>query len=324
MAASPSRLRPPVARTRFLVWTVTALLWSALTLHFAHCKSQKPEQPSQKDAGAQASTEPHEPLDPGLGRTPPRVAGTMDVDNHYLSTVMVTAEAHAQTARCSGIIIHPRLVLTAASCLCTPPGATLDTACMKRAFVRTVRYGEVADKNFKEETTEKRFDTYEGSVRPHPEFRLLLDSHGSAAYEADLALILLDTAVEEALAPVPWTNSQVQVGEWLVMAGYGQDNAWGGSPGVRYFRRNKITRVPGEPRGQVIYEQQGAFLYDGFAGGPCFREAGGARWLVGIASIGTETALPFTSLLPFQDWLRAEVHALGADPTSPTPALGKE
>jgi hypothetical protein len=318
MAASPKRLRPSLVRTPPLLWTVAALLWGALTLHFAHCKSHKPEQPSHEDAGAQASTQPHEPLDPGIGRTAPRVAGTMDVDNRYLSTVMVTTEAHAQIAHCSGVIIHPRLVLTAASCLCTPPEETAHddtlrnpasrgTSCMKRAFVRTVRYGQVADKDFKEETTAKRFDTYEGAVRLHPEFRPLLDSHGSAvAYEADLALILLDTEVKEGPGPVNWTKSEAQAGEWLVMAGYGQDNAWGGYPGVRYFRRNKVTRVLAEPEGQVLYEQQGAFLYNGYAGGPCFREEGSTRWLVGIASIGTDTVLSFTSLLPFQDWLRAE------------------
>lgn len=57
----------------------------------------------------------------------------------------------------------------------------------------------------------------------------------------------------------------------------------------------------------MLYEQQGAFVYNGYTGGPCFREGESRRWLVGIASVGPDQQLSFTSTYFFRDWLRAEL-----------------
>jgi hypothetical protein len=189
-----------------------------------------------------------------------------------------------------------------------------------------VRYGTVLDKDFMEDSTEKYFHTYEGRVRPHPEFAFLLDNQGAIrSSRADLATILLDSPSEENLPPVLWAETEVQTDELLVMAGYGQDNRWGGTPGIRYFRTNQVTQVLDAPRGRVLYEQRGAFLYNGYAGGPSFRELGSKRWLVGIAGQGSERELSFTSLRPFKDWLQAEVrHAAGSAPVLATPPFKPE
>lgn len=290
-----------------------------------HCKSNKPEQPSSVDAGMEASSGPSEPLEPGIGRLPPRVAGTMDIHNRYASTVMLIADAGAREAQCSGILLHPRLALTAASCLCLPPGSGAVT-CPSRIYLRTVHFGAVGDWNFKEETAAIRSRTYAGSVQAHPEFRAEPDSREVfASSRADLAVILLDTPIEEPLAESRWAQTSAQMGEWLIMVGFGQEVEGGGYPGIRYFRRNKVTQIMEEPEDQFFYEQQGAFLYDGFPGGPCFREEGQERWLLGISRPASKRGLSCTSLLPFVDWLRGEVRrAADAPPSSVAPALKED
>jgi hypothetical protein len=123
--------------------------------------------------------------------------------------------------------------------------------------------------------------------------------------QADLALIVLEEPVEWELAQLPLREEEGQVGEQLHMAGYGYGTQWGQLYGMRFVRRDKITSAATAGGGRVLYEQQGAFLYNGFHGGPCFYEDERGRWLVGIASVGTERELAFTSLLPYQGWLTA-------------------
>ena len=119
---------------------------------------------------------------------------------------------------------------------------------------------------------------------------------------------------------VPFAETEVWENETLVMAGYGDDERFRDIDGIRYFRRNKVTRTLEGVSGRVIYEQQGAFVYNGYTGGPCFREDKNQRWLVGIASAGSEQELSFTSTHFFRDWLRAELQRVASADTSSPPA----
>jgi hypothetical protein len=311
-------------------WIVPAFLSGALALAIAGCRNHKTEGPSTEDAGSpsqagQGSPQgdgPSEALDPGIGEGLPQGAGTMDVTNRYASTLMITADAQARVPACSGVAINPQLVLTAASCVCSPP----DAVCAKRSFVTTVLYGAVGAKDFKEATTEKRYHSYEGEVRPHPDFKISLDGQGSTqSSRADLAVILLDKPIEEALEYVPLAKTEIQADEFLIMSGYAQPGPFGGVPGgIRYFRRNKVVDVLQTPQGKAAYAQQGAFIYNGFRGGPCFREAGSRRWLVGIASPGSDKELSFTTVYAFRDWLLDEArHAADAATLPPAPPQRK-
>ena len=162
---------------------------------------------------------------------------------------------------------------------------------------------------------------FKGKVRVHPAFKLELDEQGAVvSTKADLALIVLDFPVAESLPFVPFADTEVQEGEMLVMAGYGDDLRFRDDPYLRLFRRNKVTQVQGRSDGKVLYEQQGAFVYNGYTGGPCFREDKGQRWLVGIASVGSEQELSFTSTYFFKDWLRAELQHVGSTDSAATPA----
>lgn len=145
-------------------------------------------------------------------------------------------------------------------------------------------------------------------VRVHPAFKLELDEQGAVlSTHADLAIIVLDSPVKEPLPRVPFAETEVQKGETLVMAGYGDDPRFRDVPYFRYSRRNRVTQIREGSDGKVLYEQQGAFVYNGYTGGPCFREDGSQQWLVGIASVGAEQELSFTSTYFFRDWLRDEL-----------------
>ncbi|WP_224371159.1 trypsin-like peptidase domain-containing protein [Hyalangium versicolor] len=255
----------------------------------------------------------------------------MDISNRYASTVMLTADADRVHASCSGILLSQRVALTAASCLCPPrqsaahgvpdKGPVGPSACAERAFLRTVRYGKVKYAELEEESSEKIFRGFTGEVRVHPEFKLERDGQGAVlTTHADLAIIILDSPVKDELPQVSFSETEVQDNEALVMVGYGDDPRFLGVPGVRYFRHNKVTQPHGTADGRLLYEQQGAFVFNGYTGGPCFREDTNHRWLVGIASVGSDKELAFTSTYFFRDWLHAELQRAASLGSSTAPA----
>jgi hypothetical protein len=241
-------------------------------------------------------------------------AGEMDVKNHYVSTVMLSLRDPREMPDCSGVLLAPQRVLTAASCVCALRGETPASegaevragasSCAKRIFVTAVVYGEVGSPRLKELSTQMVFHTAEGSVRPHPEMELVLDKRGFVLGGwADLAMVLLDKPLMIGGGEV-LPSHEVHGGESLVMAGYGHDEQVGGFYGARYFRANRVTGIrPSSEGSQIVYAQQGTYAYNGFDGGPCFREEGKRRWLVGIASARADQELTCTSTTLHRDWI---------------------
>jgi hypothetical protein len=153
-----------------------------------------------------------------------------------------------------------------------------------------------------------RLRAYEGNVRAHPWLELRVDSRGIVtSRRADLAVIFLKEPVKQRLAEVLLPGAEVREGETLIMAGYGGDEIRRREHDVRYYRKNKATRSPGSGEDRILYEQQGAYVYNGFAGGPCFREERGGRWLVGIAGTGSGEELSCTSTFVYREWVRGEM-----------------
>lgn len=240
-------------------------------------------------------------------------AGKPDFNNRHLSTVVVTTLGPLEAAQCSGILLAPRVILTAASCVCTPreistpeggKGTVIDgSSCAERVYVATVAYGKALN----ESMAPMEIHSYSGVARPHPDFELLLDGQSVVTHRADLAVIVLNSSVKGDIPTVPFSDQEARAGESLLMVGYGYGEKIGQIYGLRFIRRDTVLRAWGPGRDRFLYEQQGTYLYDGFKGGPCLREQREGYRLVGVASVGTEKELSFTSTYAYRDWLTAEL-----------------
>jgi hypothetical protein len=176
--------------------------------------------------------------------------------------------------------------------------------CAGQANAITIHYGKVRSG----QKADLQATIYAGTIRPHPDLQLVFDNSGAiVSAHANLAVLLLDEPVEGGIQSATLADTEVMEGEHLVMAGYGYGKHIGGSYGARFYRTNKVVKAQTPSAGRFIYEQQGAYLYNGFDGGPCFREHGAERWLVGISGAGTEEELPLTSTVFFGAWIKSEI-----------------
>ncbi|WP_224240906.1 trypsin-like serine peptidase [Hyalangium gracile] len=256
--------------------------------------------------------------------------GSKDFGNRYASVVLV---AIGGVPECSGVIIHPRLVLTAGHCVCRgredQNTITLDSsACEKTATAIAVAYDA--------STGRPNFRRYTGTVRPHRGFRAVLkkkrlsvpaavgsqgnQSDAGTPYvvvntvsesKADLALILLDSAAEGLFPPVPLARTHPTAHAPVVVVGYGADAvenglaAFNDEQPTRRFGKNFIAQ-PGDER--FMIEPPGSLALPGDSGGPCFREQPEGLSLVGINSRSAPgKRATFTSTYHYLDWLDAEI-----------------
>jgi hypothetical protein len=269
------------------------------------------------------------PLDMRLALT----ESTLDTRNLFSSAVMISVSLDSGDWRtCSGVLIDPSLALTAAHCVCgipktdpragknEPPlrsqtsGIVMDGSnCISVATVTTVTYKQP-------NKTNSHREDHVGKVRPHQDFRIVLDREGRVLVnEADLAVIVLDEALPgKAHPPALLAKSAVRVGDAVTLVGFGLDGYPRGNSEERRSGKNSVAAL--EASGKTfLVGQGGSHALGGDSGGPCFRDG----LLVGIA---TTTAIPpvgyseFTSTHFYRDWMTAQINM--ARKARPTAASG--
>lgn len=244
--------------------------------------------------------------------------GELDVENLYPSTLLVKVALDGGGSRsCSAALIDSRLALTAAHCVCgiPKPLAAVDKprtnspasgrtvmdrlTCAASATVTAFVYHQ-------QTRADPRRQERAGKVRPHPEFRIVLDPQGNVLEnEADLAVIVLAEVFNTGeVPPIPLAKSAVSLRDIVTLVGFGYDNI-NGRRGERQYGKNTVAAL--EARGKsFLVGQKGSHTLGGDSGGPCLHDG----MLVGIATTSSSSPVAFsefTSTHFYRDWLNSEL-----------------
>jgi hypothetical protein len=308
---------------------LTALGAAALIWAVASPSGSPAMLPHQRPASSVTEHQPPPSQQVSPGVQWDELAGQDDAQNRYPFTVIVTAHfsgAGERNRACSGVLIAPRLVLTAGDCVCVRSNPStlesqsrrwLDAAtCETSATVKTFTYEPLAEGQGVESWSE----SYEGVIRPHPHLKLQLDEHGhTVSARANLAVVLLDRPAKKNTPPALLAEEGVRAGEFLIVVGYGYIEAIAGLDGRRRFTQEQVVRITDERTGQARFGQAVMQDYKGDTGGPCLRETPQGPVLVGISHRGSGNEATLTSLKVYRDWLRGEIQRSGEEARSSPP-----
>jgi len=299
------------------------------------CSPQPPGEPSQasaalpSDAGAPGEEDPLFGVNSFLPVIRFTMEGEPDAHNRYPSVVRIRPrpmEFKAGLRHCSGVIIAPRLVLTAGHCVCwqrpvSAPAGALErrvesTACVETATVDLFLY-EYAPHMPPEHIASHVSQRYEGRVRPHPRLEVRLDAEGGVlSSQADLAVIVLDAPVPVGFRPIPLAQRGVAFEQEVVMVGFAYDEELGLLHDTRLVHTSKVIAATDSGGERFRLQPATAHVFRGDSGGPCFREAPGSPLLIGISTTGLGHEPTMTALQGYWSWLLEEIRRVPG-PTNP-------
>jgi hypothetical protein len=178
------------------------------------------------------------------------------------------------------------------------------SACAASATVTTVVYRPP-----RETDSDRRGNT--GKILPHPALHIAFGAQGEVlSRTADLAVILLDEPLGGTFPPVPLAENEVKPNDFVTIVGYGFDEISDGSNGDRRFSKNKVTQFSPPGQGRVLIEQPGQHPYRLDSGGPCLHDGPRGARLAGVSSRNLGEGAAFTSIVPYRDWLHAQMRRL--------------
>lgn len=286
---------------RWCAWIVVVAWW------LGGCATEKPAELTSQEVEIAVAVESVSRDEFGISQ------GTVDVSNRYRSVVSIRNGKKS----CSGALVAPRLVLTAAHCFCESHGKEamiMDSSnCAREAavisyFYRRAKGGWRPGK-----------DVVLGQVIVNESFRSELEKRNDRTLikskVADLAVIRLERVLENTTVERLPGDDDVSLKEELTLVGFGATAPDGDDAGLRRFGRNIVTelRLADDGIGREIrFRFPGAHTHAGDSGGPCFREREDDRWLVGInggyVSQGA-TESWFTSTVSHRKWIEEQIAA---------------
>jgi secreted trypsin-like serine protease len=263
---------------------------------------------------ADADTEP----DPDLGRAAsPIVGGTAATMDQIYGTVALV-DATASTYFCSGVLVAPTVVVTAAHCVYQ--GTNCNNTLYQPYNVEVVAGALNAN------GADAALQYTVASITPRSDY--VCPQSAGPGTNNDMAVIVLTSSVKS-LSPVgvftfdPTDPSTLAQGTLLTIEGYGSTDGTSSTGGVLY-----TAQTPYQQGGTMTEFTAGAAgspdACTGDSGGPAYTTIGGTMYVAGIVSggAGCGNGTVYTNVSAYNSWLQTTTNGAYVPQSAPDGGIG--